>query len=178
MKADIEKLNKARKKAKELLAKMNINEKVGQLSQFGRSIYGGVESYYEDHYKEGKIGSYLGVTGANKTNMVQKNLMSETPHNIPAIFAYDVIHGYKTTFPPLTQSFHGYKCGKRMCVRFCKGSLCCRCQVDFCTHGRHCKGPSLGKNHGRLRRRPLSVFGDGKGCRWKIPGDFIGQRTR
>jgi beta-glucosidase len=106
MKADIEKLNKARKKAKELLAKMNINEKVGQLSQFGRSIYGGVESYYEDHYKEGKIGSYLGVTGANKTNMVQKNLMSETPHNIPAIFAYDVIHGYKTTFPtPLTQSF-------------------------------------------------------------------------
>lgn len=106
MKADIERLEKARKKAKEILAKMNITEKVGQLSQFGRSIYGGVESYYEEHYKEGKIGSYLGVTGAKKTNMVQKNLMNDTPHNIPAIFAYDVIHGYKTTFPtPLTQSF-------------------------------------------------------------------------
>lgn len=106
MKAEIDRLNEARRKAKELLARMNITEKTGQLSQFGRSIYGGVESYYEDHYKEGKIGSYLGVTGAKKTNMVQRNLMRETPHHIPAIFAYDVIHGYKTTFPtPLTQSF-------------------------------------------------------------------------
>ena len=106
MKIDAKKIEQAKEFAKKLIEKMSLTEKVGQLSQFGNSIYGGVESFFEDHYPEGKVGSYLSIHGVKKLNGVQKRLMEETPNHIPALFAYDVIHGFKTTFPtPLTQSF-------------------------------------------------------------------------
>lgn len=105
MKANKDKIDDAKKFAQNLMSKMTLPQKVGQISQFGRSIYNGNETYYEDHYPEGKIGSYLTISGAEKLNRIQKRLIAETPHHIPALFAYDVIHGYKTTFPtPLTQS--------------------------------------------------------------------------
>ena len=99
MRVSKERLKTAEKKAKDLLNKMTITEKVGQLSQFGTSIYSDKTDYLEDHYKDGKISSYLCVVGANTTNEVQKNATNAIPNNIPVIFAHDVIHGYKTTFP-------------------------------------------------------------------------------
>lgn len=96
---------KAKKTAKEWLAKMTLTEKIGQLSQFGTSIYSDDENTYSDHFAEGKVGSYLTIKGAEKTNQVQKELLSKTRLPIPAIFADDVIHGYRTTMPtPLAQS--------------------------------------------------------------------------
>lgn len=95
----------AREKAAEMLAKMTLTEKVGQLSQFGTSIYSNNEKVYEDHFAEGKIGAYLTIKGAARTNHIQSDLLRATRLPIPAFFGHDVIHGYKTTFPtPLAQS--------------------------------------------------------------------------
>lgn len=97
--------NEARKKAEEMLSQMSLTEKIGQLSQFGTSIYTNDEQYFEDHFAEGKVGSYLTIRGAEKTNKIQELLLSITRLKIPALFAEDVIHGYKTVAPiPLAQS--------------------------------------------------------------------------
>lgn len=95
----------ARKRAEEKLKELNLTEKIGQLSQFGTSIYTSEEKLFEDHFAEGKIGAYLTIIGAEKTNSVQKDLVDQSRLHIPALFGDDVIHGYKTTFPtPLAQS--------------------------------------------------------------------------
>ena len=97
--------NEARKRAEELLKKMTLAEKTGQLSQFGTSIYSDDEQIFSDHFAEGKVGSYLTIKGASHTNSIQRDLLKATRLPIPAIFADDVIHGYRTTFPtPLAQS--------------------------------------------------------------------------
>ncbi len=102
---DTPRFEEAQKKAEEMLAQMTLTEKVGQLTQFGTSIYSDKEEIYEDHFAEGKVGAYLTIKGAEKTNRIQKALLRATRLPIPAIFGNDVIHGYKTTFPtPLAQS--------------------------------------------------------------------------
>ncbi len=97
--------DKAREKAQEMLKKMTLTEKIGQLSQFGTSIYSDDEQIYENNFAEGKVGSYLTIKGAAHTNDIQRSLLNVTRLPIPALFAEDVIHGYRTTFPiPLAQS--------------------------------------------------------------------------
>ncbi len=97
--------DEAHAKAAALLAEMTLTEKIGQLSQFGTSIYSDNEDAHEDHFAEGKVGSYLTIKGATHTNGIQKTLLNATRLPIPALFADDVIHGYRTTFPtPLAQS--------------------------------------------------------------------------
>ncbi len=92
-------------KAETMLAGMTLTEKIGQLSQFGTSIYSDNEDAHEDHFSEGKVGSYLTIKGAERTNGIQRTLLNTTRLPIPALFADDVIHGYRTTFPtPLAQS--------------------------------------------------------------------------
>ena len=48
----------ARRKAEEKLKELSLTEKIGQLSQFGTSIYTSEEKYFEDHFAEGKIGMH------------------------------------------------------------------------------------------------------------------------
>ncbi len=95
----------AESRAEQKLKSMNLTEKIGQLSQFGSSIYSKDEKYFEDHFENGKIGAYLTIKGAEKTNRIQKQLLSKMKNPIPALFGDDVIHGFKTVFPtPLAQS--------------------------------------------------------------------------
>ena len=95
----------ARKKAEEKLKELNLTEKIGQLSQFGTSIYLTEENLFKNLYKEGKIGAYITIIGAEKTNKIQKELIETSRCHIPALFGDDVIHGFHTTFPtPLAQS--------------------------------------------------------------------------
>lgn len=92
-------------KAEALLGRMTLTEKIGQISQFGTSIYSDNEDAHEDHFAEGKVGSYLTIKGAKRTNDIQRTLLKATRLPVPALFADDVIHGYRTTFPtPLAQS--------------------------------------------------------------------------
>ncbi len=76
-----------------LLKQMTIEEKVGQLTQFA-----GTNAQTVDLIKQGKVGSLLGVLGAEQANEVQRAAL-QSRLKIPLILGYDVIHGYRTVFP-------------------------------------------------------------------------------
>lgn len=95
----------AAQKARQIISKLTLTEKIGQLSQFGTSIYSNQLNIREDRLKEGKLGSYLTVNGAKLTNKIQKTALELMPTPIPVLFGEDVIHGFRTIFPtPLAQS--------------------------------------------------------------------------
>ena len=55
--------------------------------------------------KQGKVGSFLNIVGAKETRAMQEIAVKESRLGIPILFAYDVIHGYKTIFPiPLAEA--------------------------------------------------------------------------
>ena len=97
------------KKIDQLLAKMTLEEKIGQMTQYnGNSSVTGpikaIPSQVED-IKNGKVGSMLNVTGAENTRELQKLAVENSRLKIPLIFGLDVIHGYKTIFPiPLAEA--------------------------------------------------------------------------
>jgi len=82
------------KRVEDLLRKMTLKEKVGQMCQ-----YSGLPERYEEMIKDGKVGSFLNVTGIEIVNKVQKIAVEESRLGIPLIFGLDVLHGYITTFP-------------------------------------------------------------------------------
>ena len=90
------------KKVESLLARMSLEEKIGQMNQVNYS--GSVEQVASD-IKEGKIGSFLNVSDPEIANAIQKMAVEESRLGIPLIFGRDVIHGMKTIFPiPLGQA--------------------------------------------------------------------------
>lgn len=82
-----------------LMQKMTLEEKVGQLNQCGNSIYDESYKIGWDVLRRGGIGSFLGITDVNKANELQKVAVEETRLGIPLLLGYDVIHGFKTVFP-------------------------------------------------------------------------------
>lgn len=88
-----------------LLSQMTLEEKIGQLNQVGTSIYGGNEQHYEELVRDGKVGSFLSIKEIQKANRLQEIAINETRLGIPLLFAEDVVHGFRTTFPiPLAES--------------------------------------------------------------------------
>ncbi len=99
------------KQVDSLLSIMTLDEKVGQLNQISYGVGWGptVKAQVPDEYKklirEGKIGSFLNALGAEFTKDLQKVAVEESRLKIPLLFGYDVIHGFKTTFPvPLAEA--------------------------------------------------------------------------
>lgn len=118
----------------DLLSKMTLEEKIGQLRQCGPSIVGAFDvsfnelldmmfdgkitqaqfdeyigqshqDYREAELRAGKIGSYNGVSDAETADRLQKIAVEETRLGIPVLFGCDVIHGLRTVFPiPLAES--------------------------------------------------------------------------
>lgn len=118
----------------ELLSKMTIEEKIGQLQQCGPSLVGAFDvsfdellnmmfdgrisqeefgrlmstaeqDYHEEDLRAGKIGSYNGIGDAATANRLQRIAVEETRLGIPLLFGYDVIHGFRTVTPiPLAES--------------------------------------------------------------------------
>ncbi|KPH14099.1 beta-glucosidase BglX [Chryseobacterium sp. ERMR1:04] len=87
----------------EILSKMTLEEKVGQLVQYSGFEYAtGPQNSNSasvlDEIKKGKVGSMLNVAGAEETRSFQK-LALQSRLKIPLLFGQDVIHGYRTTFP-------------------------------------------------------------------------------
>lgn len=81
-----------------LLAKMSLEEKVGQLNQVGGAEFApGPKA--EDQIRKGGAGSVLWLNDTKKFNELQKVAVEESPSGIPLLFALDVIHGYRTIFP-------------------------------------------------------------------------------
>jgi beta-glucosidase len=93
---------------KTLLKKMTLEEKIGQLSQYSGSNVTGTSVAHKadlELIKDGKVGSFLNITGYENTKKLQKTAVKESRLGIPLLFGLDVIHGYKTIFPvPLAQS--------------------------------------------------------------------------
>ncbi len=91
------------KKIDQLIGKMTLDEKIGQLIQIsGQGELTGPVNQTSDYIaliREGKLGSMLNVCGSNYTRQVQKIAVEQSRLKIPLLFGYDVIHGYKTIFP-------------------------------------------------------------------------------
>lgn len=96
------------KKVNELLKRMTLEEKVGQLNQYTGKVLTGPanekKSSLESEIKGGWVGSMLNVKGVKATREVQEMAM-QSRLKIPLLFGLDVIHGYETTFPiPLAEA--------------------------------------------------------------------------
>jgi len=104
--------SKADKFVNDLMSKMNLQEKIGQLNQCtsrwemtGPAPKNDNIQNQLDNIKNGKVGSMLNVNGASETYEAQKLAVENSRLGIPMMFAYDVIHGYKTMFPiPLAEA--------------------------------------------------------------------------
>jgi len=85
-----------------LLAKMTLDEKIGQLTQYSAGTMTGpgtARNDYNDLIAEGQVGSLFNVVGAKLTNRFQRIAVEKTRLHIPLLFGFDVIHGERTIFP-------------------------------------------------------------------------------
>ena len=93
---------------RDLMQKMTLTEKIGQLSQYvGGSLLTGPQSgaLSDSLFVRGMVGSILNVGGVENLRKLQEKNMQSSRLKIPILFAFDVIHGYKTIFPtPLAES--------------------------------------------------------------------------
>jgi beta-glucosidase len=91
-----------------LMGRMTVEEKLGQLTlHVGRwtDVGPGVEERGEEAIRAGLLGALYGVHGAEFTREMQRVAVEETRLGIPLLFAHDVLHGFRTTFPmPLAQA--------------------------------------------------------------------------
>ena len=88
-----------------LLARMTLAEKLGQLQQLDGEANGNYRPEHRELIRRGLLGSTLNVRGAARTNELQRIAVEESRLKLPFLFAFDVIHGYRTIFPiPLGES--------------------------------------------------------------------------
>ena len=100
------------KRVDDLLSKMTLEEKIGQMNQYngfwnvtGPSPKEGNAKKKYDHLSKGWVGSMLNVRGAKEVRAVQEIAVNESRLGIPLIIGFDLIHGYKTISPiPLAES--------------------------------------------------------------------------
>jgi beta-glucosidase len=90
----------------ELLGKMTLAEKVGQMNLYSDfySFTGPPPSddYAKPRYdnlKNGLVGAMLNVNGAKNARKYQELVVNESRLGIPLLFGYDVIHGHRTVSP-------------------------------------------------------------------------------
>lgn len=97
-------------RVEELLSKMTIREKIGQLNQPETPTANTIDAFKE-MVRKGEVGSILmsvGATAGNDAqgaisndfyNEIQRIAVEESPNGIPILFGRDVIHGHHTVFP-------------------------------------------------------------------------------
>ncbi|UPL47498.1 beta-glucosidase BglX [Hymenobacter sublimis] len=97
--ADEEKMNKF---ISDLMQKMTLEEKIGQLNMItvGFDVTGPVVSKDVDaSIRKGNVGSVLNTFTPQAARKLQEMAVKDTRLKIPLIFGYDVIHGHRTIFP-------------------------------------------------------------------------------
>src|SRR5882672_6484414 len=85
------------RKITSLLARMTLEEKLGQLNQL--SVDNQPTPEQLALIRKGLVGSLFNLTGAAATRDAQHIAVTESRLHIPLIFGQDVIHGYRTIFP-------------------------------------------------------------------------------
>lgn len=87
------------KKIDELLGKMTLHEKVGQMNQ----LSGG--EWLVESAAKGEVGSILNCVDPKEINAVQRAAVEDSRLGIPILVSRDVIHGFRTMFPlPIGQA--------------------------------------------------------------------------
>lgn len=118
---------KQKTKVKDLLSRMTLDEKIGQMNQESVSIVGGFDvpfeeliemmtdgrisqeefekimstarqDYHEEDIRAGLVGSLM-VQDPEKCNQLQKIAVEESRLGIPLMFGLDVIHGFRSVYP-------------------------------------------------------------------------------
>lgn len=92
----------------DLMAKMTTEEKIGQTVLFSSwwDVTGPISSNdFVSQAKDGKVGAVFNALTTDFLYRMQKEVVENSRLGIPLMFGYDVIHGYRTTFPtPLAMS--------------------------------------------------------------------------
>ena len=103
-----ESIQKMNRFVSQLMSKMTLDEKIGQLnlSGAGNLIPGQVKnSDVAKSVSTGQVGAILSLRGLEVIRELQNVAVKKTRLGIPLLFGLDVIHGYETTFPiPLALS--------------------------------------------------------------------------
>jgi beta-glucosidase len=81
----------------DLLSKMTLEEKLGQMSQISYKDAHSVS--HEERILKGQTGSFLFLTDPAEINRLQHIAVEQSRLHIPLIFGYDVIHGFRTIYP-------------------------------------------------------------------------------
>jgi beta-glucosidase len=81
----------------DLLAKMTLEEKVGQMSQIALNTPD--KSLRDERILKGEVGSFLFITDTKEINRLQHLATEKSRLHIPLIFGYDVVHGFRTIYP-------------------------------------------------------------------------------
>jgi beta-glucosidase len=95
------------KRVNDLLKRMTLDEKIGQLEQ--ASFGNDPDKEFDGQLRRGEVGSFLDGSALIETpvtrNKLQRMAVEQSRLGIPLIFATDVIHGFRTVFPiPLAQA--------------------------------------------------------------------------
>jgi beta-glucosidase len=94
--------------ADSVIALMTLEEKLGQLAQspgYGTQTGPRASSGSQAQVRAGRLGSFLGIFGAEYTRELQRIAVEETRLKIPLLFAWDIIHGHRTIYPvPLAEA--------------------------------------------------------------------------
>jgi beta-glucosidase len=97
-----------RKSVEDLLGKMTLEEKIGQLTLYTtdwESTGPTLRAGYSEDIRSGRCGALFNAHTVPFTRSLQKIAVEETRLKIPLLFGYDVVHGYRTIFPiPLAES--------------------------------------------------------------------------
>src|SRR5829696_1899182 len=87
------------RRASELIARMTLDEKVGQLSLASNGAF-----YRPEDVRNGRVGALINFNNAQDVAAAQK-LARQSRLGIPLLFGLDVLHGFRTTFPmPLAET--------------------------------------------------------------------------
>lgn len=86
----------------DLLSRMSIDDKIGQLNQ----IDGRIDlKELEKQIRAGRVSSIMNIVDPELVDHLQKIAVEQSPAGIPIIFSRDVVHGFKTMLPiPLGQA--------------------------------------------------------------------------
>lgn len=86
----------------ELMAKMTLEEKIGQLNlvSVGFDVTGPiVSSNVEEKIKKGLVGGVFNTFTPVAVKKLQEMAVTKTRLGIPLLFGFDVVHGHRTIFP-------------------------------------------------------------------------------
>jgi len=89
----------------ELMGKMTLEEKIGQLHLISGTDAVSGEVLNSDQNKmvqeirKGKVGALINAKGAEKVRLLQQVAVEQSRLKIPLLFGMDFLHGYETIFP-------------------------------------------------------------------------------